>query len=146
MSPLEIPLFLIISIVLSSAFFPYGVSEPKRKCPAPNAWACESTIIIVFLSFYSPNRISYRACPPETFMICPVSSLARLLAKNRIVSEISSGWISCPIGMSGTTCFSNSESIHPVCVGPSVTQFTVIPYWAASRATLRVSASRVTTS
>lgn len=31
------------------------------------------------------NWNSYRACPPETFMICPVSILARLLAKNRIV-------------------------------------------------------------
>ena len=53
------------------------------------------------------------------------------------------GWISWPIGMMGMTAFSKSSSIHPVCVGPGATQFTVIPYFATSRAMLRVSASSV---
>ena len=61
------------------------------------------------------------------FITCPVSIFALSLAKNNIVSAISSGWISCPIGIIGITCFSNSESIHPVCVGPGATQLTVIP-------------------
>ena len=33
--------------------------------------------------------------------------------------------------------------VHPVCVGPGATQFTVIPYPATSSAMLRVSASSV---
>lgn len=33
----------------------------------------------------------YRACPPDTLITCPVSILAFSLAKNRIVSAISSG-------------------------------------------------------
>ena len=76
-------------------------------------------------------------------MTCPVSIPAFSLAKNRIVSAISSGFISFPIGIKGITTFSNSSSIHPVCVGPGATLFTVIPYFATSRAMLRVSASSV---
>ena len=34
------------------------------------------------------------------------------------------------MGMSGTTAFSKSASIQPVCVGPGATQFTVMPYFA----------------
>ena len=36
------------------------------------------------------------------------------VAKNRIVSEISCGWINLPIGMIGMTSFAKSSSIHPV--------------------------------
>ena len=56
----------------------------------------------------------YRACPPETLITCPVSIFACSPAKNRMVSAISSGWISFPIGINGTTAFSSSVSIHPV--------------------------------
>lgn len=60
-----------------------------------------------------------------------------------MVSAISSGCMSSPIGIILTTSFSNSLSIQPVCVGQGATQLTVIPYCATSSAILRVSASKV---
>ena len=56
------------------------------------------------------------ACPPDTLITCPVSILACSLERNNIVSAMSSGCISLPIGINGSTAFSKSASIHPVCV------------------------------
>ena len=89
-------------------------------------------LVIVF------SWLFYKACPPDTLITWPVSILACSLAKNNMVSAISSGWISLLIGINGITAFSNSSSIQPVCVGPGATQFTVMPYFATSRAMLRV--------
>ena len=105
-------------------------------CPRRQPWekSCVSTETAVekasfattpFVFFVENKRISlieYKymttehqiACPPDTLITCPVSILACSLAKNRMVSAMSSGWISFPIGISGMTAFSSSLSIHPV--------------------------------
>ena len=89
------------------------------------------------------KSLLYNAFPPDTFITWPVIILACMLAKKRIVSAISWGWINVPSGIKGITDFSNSSSIHPVCVGPGATQLTVIPYFATSKAILLVKASNV---
>ena len=71
------------------------------------------------------------------------TSEVAVISLGKIVSAMSSGAMSLPMGMSGTTTFSKSSSIQPVCVGPGAMQLTVMPYCATSRAILRVSASSV---
>ena len=56
-------------------------------------------------------------------MTCPVTIPACRLARKRMVSAISSGWISLPMGIRGRTAASRSSSIQPVnCVAPGPTQ------------------------
>ncbi len=82
---------IFISYVRSSNLLREHISDfPVRGVPFRNI----STVFeqMPVSGNISTNQLEfYKACPPETFMTCPVRNLACLLAKNRIVSAISSG-------------------------------------------------------
>ena len=66
------------STAIDFCFLNNSVKEPRSDSQSPHCCSCTdenpkhqyADVQIISHSFYSPNWISYRACPPETFMIC----------------------------------------------------------------------------
>ena len=67
------------STAIDFCFLNNSVKELRSDSQSPHCCSCTdenpkhqyADVQIISHSFYSPNWISYRACPPETFMICP---------------------------------------------------------------------------